>query len=235
MFRPSAPVMALITFLTAGAVYAEEAVSPPEVPAGEPASAGTAAEAPAASPEVPAAAEVPATVPVPDGRLPVAKRPGFFQLHPITLPKMSMPKPDYNKFKPSAGYAGVGFFNDMLALNGTVLTPNGVFYGRIGRFADNNEGIAVNAGWRRPFTAAVNENGYQAGFFAGQIIGDGLNGKNINRKGAGADLSYQWVGEHSLRVFSVGVGVGEPLTEGGARLRTKPTSFISYTLSLKLF
>ncbi|HEX5360982.1 MAG TPA: hypothetical protein VFW49_07840 [Fluviicoccus sp.] len=232
MFRPCAPAMALIPLLMAGAVFAEETVLPPEVQAGE-TPAAAAADSQAAEPV--AATAAPAVIPVPDDHLPVAKRPNFFQLHPLTMPKMSMPKPDFAKFKPSAGYVGAGVFNDMLGLNGTVLTPNGVFYGRVGRFADNNEGVAFNAGWRHPLTAAVNENGYQLGLFAGQIIGDGLNGKAINRVGAGADLSYQWAGPHSLRVFSVGVGVGEPLTEGASRLRTKPTSFFSYTVSLKLF
>lgn len=237
MFHPRAPVLAFLSVLMAGAVFADEAGQQPAPSndATEQPAVATVAPDPASAPQAATAAAAPTEIPYPADRLPVAEPPGFFKLHPLTMPKISMPKPDFAKFKPGSGFAGVGVFNDMINLNGTLLTPNGVFYARAGRFMANNQGAAFNAGWRHPLTAGINEDGYQLGIFAGQVIGDGLNGKKINRMGAGVDVSYQWITPNTLRVFSVGLGAGESKTSGGARLRSKPTPFFSYSISLKIF
>lgn len=217
MLRRFARLIALIPLVLAQAAVADEAVQ---------------AQEPPAVPSAPAEVSEPA---LPNDRLPTAERPGFFKRHPLTLPKLSMPDPEFAKYKPLGGYAGVGFFNDMIAVNGMAPTEKGQFYLRVGRFFNSNEGIAVNGGWRYPLKGAVTENGYMAGVFAGHIIGESLGGKVFNRLGAGADLAYQWVNPHTVKVLAIGIGVGEEDRLNGYKQRAKPEAFFSYTVNLKVF
>lgn len=220
MFRPFALMPAVLSLLVAGVARAEDAPAP---------------EQPQTVQEAPAEAGAPATDPVTD-RLPTAERPGYWQRNPVTLPKMTMPKPDWTAFKPRTVHVGGAVFNTMLGVQASAMTDKGVFYTRLGRFIDLNEGIAVHGGWRKPITGTVTTSGYSGGIFVGHIIGDTFNGRAWNRLGAGGDFSYQWVNDHTLKVLSVGVGVGEERAEAGVpKKRAEPTAFFSYSVGLKLF
>jgi len=243
MFRPLASWPALIPLLLAGVVQAEEASAPPEDP--QAATEQTqVAEPPVTEPAPEAVATTPALQPAASGqeqehaaadRLPTATRQGFMKRHPVSMPKMSMPKPDWSTWKPSAVYAGGTLLNDMVGVNTVALTGKGIFYARLGRFVNLDQGVALNGGWRRPITGTVSTNGYSGGVFLGHLMGDSYGGEKYNRLGIGADLTYQWVNAHTLKSFGVGVGVGEERTGvKGEKKRAKPGAFFSYSVSLKV-
>lgn len=175
------------------------------------------------------------SVPLPQDKLPTAKDPGFFDRHPLSMPTFKMPKVDTAKYKPTAGYVGFGLFNDMLNIHGDIPTPAGHFYLRAGRFMDTNAFSSVNGGWRTPITGTVDTNGYSAGIFGGQIIADSFARHPYNRMGIGADMSYQWINAHTMKVATVGLGFGEPRKENGETKLAKPVMFFSYTIDLKVF
>jgi hypothetical protein len=241
MFRPLASLLVVIPLALANSAFAEETS---DGAAAAPASAEETGATPAGTAATPESGVAPATTPTPpeaviaypNDRLPTAERPGFFKLHPLTLPSIKPPKIEIKDWKPGAGYIGAGFFNDMVSVDSTVLTPKGIFYARVGRFMDAGEGVAVNGGWRNPLNGKSNANGYAVGVFVGHVIGDSLDNKVYNRLGGGADISYQWVNEHTLKVFSIGLGAGK-VDEGirGGRKSSTPKAFFSYSVSLKVF
>lgn len=243
MFRPLASWPALIPLLLAGVVQAEEASAPPEDPQTAPEQV-QAAEPPVTEPAPEVVVTTPSPQPAASGqeqehaatdRLPTATRPGFIKRHPVSMPKMSLPKTDWSTWKPSAVYAGGSLLNDMLGVNTVALTGKGIFYARLGRFVNTDQGVALNGGWRRPITGMVSTNGYSGGVFFGHLMGDSHDGEKYNRLGVGADLTYQWVNAHTLKSFGVGVGVGEERTGvKGDKKRAKPGAFFSYSVSLKV-
>lgn len=246
MFRPLASLLVVIPLALANSAFAEEtsegaaaAPAPATETGATPTGAQVIAEsagAPDAAPAAAPAVVTESTIPYPNDRLPTAERPGYFKLHPLTLPSIKPPKIEIKDWKPGAGYIGAGFFNDMVSFDSTVLTPKGIFYARVGRFMDAGEGVAVNGGWRNPLNGKSNANGYAVGVFVGHVIGDSLDNKVYNRLGGGADISYQWVNEHTLKVFSIGLGAGK-VDEGirGGRKSSTPKAFFSYSVSLKVF
>lgn len=142
------------------------------------------------------------------------------------------------KLKPVSTYIGIGLFDDMLNINAETVTDLGNFYVRTGKFLESNAGAAFNMGWRYPITAGRDESGYFVGAFLGHVIAASSNGDDYNRNGAGLDISYQWVNEHTRKTVSVGMGSGfSRKLDGGAKdnVPAAPKVFISFNTALKMF
>ncbi len=135
---------------------------------------------------------------------------------------------------PDDFYLGIGMFNDMLNVNMEFVSEDwGNIAVRVGQFRDTGEGIAGNVSWRKPLTSDnPKEDGYFIGVFAGQVVGDSLAGEKYNRLGAGAEMGFHWVNDHTRKVFSVGIGAAEPLEEGGKKKDAVPTIFFEFSIGL---
>ncbi len=130
-------------------------------------------------------------------------------------------------------YVGVGLFNDLLHINGELVTDWGSFLLRVGKFLDTEEGVAANVAWRKALTAEDNQtSGYYMGVFAGQVKGDAIAGQVKNRLGAGVDLGYHWVNNETRKVFSVGLGSAEPFEEGEEKVNAEPYIFFNFSAAL---
>lgn len=135
-------------------------------------------------------------------------------------------------------FGGVGFFNDMMHINGEVVTDWGNFVLRVGEFTDTEHGLAANVGWRLPLAEGADgrTSGYYIGLFAGHVKGDALSTskgtKIVNRLGGGGDLGYHWVTENTRNVFSVGIGSAEPVREDGKKLNAEPYVFFNLSTAI---
>ena len=140
------------------------------------------------------------------------------------------------KMKPVSTYVGLGLFDDMLNANVETVTDAGNFYLRVGRFMESNASdIAANVGWRTPITNGRDDSGYFAGVFIGHVIGASRQGEDYNRLGAGADLSYHWVGEYTRSIISVGIGTGFSEKVVANELEpAAPRMFFSFSTALKM-
>lgn len=143
-----------------------------------------------------------------------------------------------SKLKPVSTYLGVGLFDDMLNVNIESVTDLGNFYVRTGRFLESKAGVALNAGWRYPVTSGRDESGYFVGAFLGQVMASSYDSEEYHRNGAGLDISYQWVNEHTRKTVSV--GMGSPFSrkaDGSAKdgVSSEPTVFVSFNMALKVF
>ena len=142
------------------------------------------------------------------------------------------------KLKPVSTYIGIGLFDDMLNINAETVTDLGNFYARTGKFMESDAGAAFNIGWRYPITAEHDESGYFVSAFLGHVIAASSSGGDYNRNGAGLDISYQWVNEHTRKTVSVGMGSGfSRKLDGGAKdgVPAAPRVFISFNTALKMF
>lgn len=140
------------------------------------------------------------------------------------------------QMKPVSTYAGIGLFDDMLNANVETVTDLGNFYLRVGKFMEADiRDIAANAGWRTPITNGRDESGYFAGVFIGHVIGDSSNNEDYNHLGAGADLSYHWVGEYTRSIVSVGIGTGfSNRIVAHEQQPAAPRIFFSFSTALKV-
>ena len=103
---------------------------------------------------------------------------------------------------------------------------------------ESDAGAAFNIGWRYPITAERDKSGYFVGAFLGHVIAASSSGGDYNRNGAGLDISYQWVNEHTRKTVSVGMGSGfSRKLDGGAKdgVPAAPRVFISFNTALKMF
>ncbi len=140
------------------------------------------------------------------------------------------------QMKPVSTYVGVGLFDDMANVNIETVTDLGNFYARVGKFIETSAGPAANFGWRYPITGTRDEEGYFMGVFIGHVIGGSFDGKEYNRTGAGADLSYHWVTEHTRKVISVGLGTGfSDRVDPKSKEVAAPRAFFSFSTALKVF
>lgn len=141
------------------------------------------------------------------------------------------------QLKPVSTYVGVGLFSDMLNANVETVTDLGNFYLRVGRFMESDAGPAFNMGWRHPVTGGRDESGYFVGAFLGQVIASQqANRQDYHRNGAGFDISYQWVNEHTRKTVSVGLGTGfSRRVDGSANEPSGPRAFFSFSTALKVF
>ena len=79
------------------------------------------------------------------------------------------------------------------------------------------------------------EPGYFAGVFIGHVIGASRQGEDYNRLGAGADLSYHWVGEYTRSIIGVGIGTGFSEKVVANELEpAAPRVFFSFSTALKM-
>lgn len=131
-------------------------------------------------------------------------------------------------------YVGVGLFNDLLNVNLEYVSEDwGNFMVRVGQFQEINDGIAGNISWRKPITSDnPNEDGYFIGVFAGQVKGDTPGGEHVHRLGGGGEMGYHWVNDYTRKVFSVGIGVPEPVKRNGQELEAEPTLFLEFSIGL---
>jgi len=141
------------------------------------------------------------------------------------------------QLKPVSTYVGVGLFSDMLNANVETVTDLGNFYLRVGRFMESDAGAAFNMGWRHPVTGGRDESGYFVGAFLGQVVASVKdNNEDYHRNGAGFDISYQWVNEHTRKTVSVGLGTGfSRRVDGSANEPSGPRAFFSFSTALKVF
>lgn len=142
------------------------------------------------------------------------------------------------KLKPVSTYIGVGLFDDMLNINAETVTDLGNFYIRTGKFMESDAGAAFNMGWRYPITGKRDDSGYFLGAFLGNVIAASSSSGDYNRNGAGLDISYQWVNEHTRKTVSVGMGTGfSRKVDGGAKdgVPAAPRVFVSFSTALKVF
>lgn len=141
------------------------------------------------------------------------------------------------QLKPVSSYIGVGLFSDMLNANVETVTDLGNFYLRVGRFMESDAGAAFNMGWRYPVTGGRDESGYFVGAFLGQVVASVRDGnQDYHRNGAGLDISYQWVNEHTRKTVSVGLGTGfSRRVDGSANEPSGPRAFFSFSTALKVF
>lgn len=141
------------------------------------------------------------------------------------------------QLKPVSTYVGVGLFSDMLNANVETVTDLGNFYARVGKFMEADTSPAVNIGWRYPISAERDESGYFMGVFVGHVIASSFKGEDYNRNGAGFDLSYQWVNEHTRKTVTVGLGTGfDRKVDGAAKGEVPaPRAFFSFSTALKVF
>lgn len=141
------------------------------------------------------------------------------------------------QLKPVSVYTGVGLFSDMLNTNAEAVTDLGNFYLRVGKFMESNAGAAFNMGWRYPVTGGRDESGYFVGAFIGQVVASVRdNNQEYHRNGAGLDISYHWVNEHTRKTISVGLGSGfSRRVDGSANEPSGPRAFFSFSTALKVF
>ncbi|MCB1674119.1 MAG: hypothetical protein KDI00_05575 [Pseudomonadales bacterium] len=142
------------------------------------------------------------------------------------------------KLKPVSTYMGVGLFDDMLNVNVESVTDLGNFYFRTGKFLESHAGAAFNMGWRYPVTSPRDASGYFVGAFLGQVMASSYNGEEYHRNGAGLDISYQWVNQHTRKTISVGMGSGfSRKADGSAKdgVPAGPKVFVSFSTALKVF
>ena len=102
---------------------------------------------------------------------------------------------------------------------------------------ESDAGPAFNMGWRHPVTGGRDESGYFVGAFLGQVIASQqANRQDYHRNGAGFDISYQWVNEHTRKTVSVGLGTGfSRRVDGSANEPSGPRAFFSFSTALKVF
>lgn len=141
------------------------------------------------------------------------------------------------QLKPVSTYVGVGLFSDMLNANVETVTDLGNFYLRVGRFMESDAGAAFNMGWRHPVTGGRDESGYFVGAFLGQVVASVKDyNQDYHRNGAGLDISYQWVNEHTRKTVSVGLGTGfSRHVDSSVNERSSPRAFFSFSTALKVF
>jgi hypothetical protein len=142
-----------------------------------------------------------------------------------------------HQLKPVSVYTGVGLFSDMLNINNEAVTDLGNFYLRVGKFMESDAGAAFNMGWRYPITGGRDESGYFVGAFVGQVVASVRdNNQEYHRNGAGLDISYHWVNEHTRKTMSVGLGTGfSRRVDGNANEPAQPRAFFSFSTALKVF
>lgn len=156
---------------------------------------------------------------------------------PAPLTYSQKAKQIIHQLKPVSVYTGVGLFSDMLNVNTEAVTDLGNFYVRVGRFMESDAGAAFNMGWRYPVTGGRDEEGYFVGAFLGQVVASTRDGnQEYHRNGAGLDISYQWVTEHTRKTVSVGLGTGfSRRVDGNASEPAQPRAFFSFSTALKVF
>jgi hypothetical protein len=184
----------------------------------------------------------------------MARRFGFFTVVPLVLmtatvfadeeqPAEQKPQTYSEKvhgyiaqMKPVSTYVGVGLFDDMVHVNVETVTDMGNFYARVGKFIEADANMAANVGWRYPITGTRDEEGYFMGFFIGHVIASSFAEKDHNRSGAGAEMSYHWVTEHTRKVISVGLGTGfSDRVDPKSKEVAAPRIFIGFSTALKVF
>lgn len=135
---------------------------------------------------------------------------------------------------PDDVYVGVGLFNDLLNVNVEYVSEDwGNFVVRVGQFQDINYGVSGNVSWRKPITSDnPKEDGYFVGVFAGQVVGDKLDGEPEYRLGGGGEFGYHWVSDHTRKVFSVGIGAAEEMESEYQTLSAEPTIFFEFSIGL---
>lgn len=161
--------------------------------------------------------------------------PAAEQQTPLTYSQQA--KKIIQQLKPVSVYTGVGLFSDMLNVNTEAVTDLGNFYMRVGKFMESEAGAAFNMGWRYPVTGGRDESGYFVGAFLGQVVASVRNGnQEYHRNGAGLDISYHWVNEHTRKTVSVGLGTGfSDRVDSNANEPAQPRAFFSFSTALKVF
>lgn len=129
-------------------------------------------------------------------------------------------------------FVGIGQFGELLHVNFEHTTRWGNFQYRAGRFGQD-ENYGLNFSWRKPLKGEdAHATGFYLGAFAGQVLGEQVNGDSVQRLGGGAEMGYHWVNEYTRKELTVGLGTAEPVKEKNVELDAEPTLFVSFTIAL---
>ena len=145
------------------------------------------------------------------------------------------------KFKPhmdslKTAYVGLGMTDRLAHGNAELVTPYGIAYGKVGVFT-NGEDMGVQAGFRYPYhLTGTDQNGYYIGAFLGHTENAKVDNEQIQRLGAGVDLSYVMLNAQRISTLSVGLKFSERLTgRYGTEVPADPELQFAYTLSFGVF
>lgn len=129
-------------------------------------------------------------------------------------------------------FVGVGMFGEQINVNVEQVTRWGAFQYRAGRFS-HDQNYGVNMSWRKPLESDdAHTTGFYLGLFGGQVLGEQINGKSVQRLGGGGEMGYHWVNDYTRKELTVGLGAAERIKERDVQLNTVPTLFISFTIAL---
>lgn len=133
-------------------------------------------------------------------------------------------------------YGGFGMTNRLVHGNAELVTPYGIAYSKLGIFT-NGEDPGVQVGFRLPYHfTGTDQNGYYVGVYAGHTENIKLDNEQIQRLGAGIDLSYVKLDKQRISTASLGVQLSENV-EGryGSENKTTPKLQFAYSLSFGIF
>lgn len=132
---------------------------------------------------------------------------------------------------------GAGFTQRLLHGNIEWVNPYGIAYAKTGVFLNGDQQVGGQIGFRYPaYLTGTDQNGYYVGVYAGHLDSKSVDNDYEARLGAGVDLAYVKLNAARISTFSVGLGVGEELTDqqGKKVEEVKPQIQFSYSLSFGL-
>jgi hypothetical protein len=151
------------------------------------------------------------------------------------------PPPVDDTSSPHKYYVGVGFFNNLIDVNGEVVTKDwGNYAYTIGK--DSSGELLSHVNWRTHLGDGTgHDSGYYAGAFAGQVEAHSIADKRFRLLGGGFDIAYHWVDGDTRKIASVGIGTTQKVsrwtqTSSGSSVQTfqnsQPLIFFSFSIAL---